>query len=146
MTDQIERVLGQAPQVRRSFEGTDRLYDWERRVLSLPGATRVYAREIRLAVGGDEVLWARSLAALNGPAASMLRTLYSEPLAQVLFTDERWTRCGSPVGLSTGWGTQRLVGRACRWQQVTHPRAWLLVEEYFLPPLLQTTGPNGIAS
>ncbi len=137
MTRTIAEVAGSQPQVALSYQGPDRLRAFEARALGAAVGHPVWAREIVLVVGEQDMLQARSVTTLDDPTLPMLKGLGHAPLAEVLFVDPRWRRPGAAQALAAqraGATGQSLSGRQCLWQRRGGGR--LLVEEYFLPPLL----------
>lgn len=144
MTRAVTAVCGCRPEVLPLFEGPGEAAPWERRVLG-SRQRRVYLRQIALIVDGAEMIQARTVALLGDPALVMLRRLGRAPLAEVLFSDERWRRPGPPIPLTVktvgGGRPAPAWGRACLWQFSGSHGGRVLVEEYFLPALLQRGNP-----
>jgi chorismate-pyruvate lyase len=136
MTREIGRALGKHPEVHLLKEGPDRISRWEAEQLGLPARGRAYAREVALTVQGQLALLARSLADPDDPVAGVLRRLQRTPLAEVLFQDSRWQRKGAPLPLRWRAKSGVIYGRACLWQRRGRQPGHVLVEEYFLAPLL----------
>ncbi len=136
VTREIGRALGRQPEVHLLKEGPDRASRWEAEQLGLPARGRVYAREVALTVEGQLALLARSLADPDDPVAGVLRRLQRTPLAEVLFQDSRWQRQGAPLPLRWRAESRIIYGRACLWQRRGRQPGCVLVEEYFLAPLL----------
>ncbi len=141
MTREIGRVLGKRPEVHLLKEGPDRVTRWEAERLGLPARGRAYAREVALTVQVQLALLARSLADPDDPVAGVLRRLQRTPLAEVLFQDSRWQRQGAPLQLRWRAGSGIVYGRACLWQRRGRQPGRVLVEEYFLAPLLASSRP-----
>jgi chorismate-pyruvate lyase len=142
MTRTVTRLCGRPPEVRPLYEGPGDAAPWERRILRIH-MHRVYLRKIALVVDGTEVIRARTVARLDDPALDMLRRLGRAPLAEVLFSDERWQRPGPPVPLQVKrTGPEAPTwGRGCLWQRTGSPGGQVLVEEYFHPALLRHGDP-----
>lgn len=113
-------------------EGTEAANHWERGVLNSPH--NVYARHISLAVDGVPRLIARSLTTPDHAVVELMQGLGERPLAELLFTDPLWVRDKHAVYLQTPSG---LPGRGVLWCHQDHQQQ-LLVEEFFLPALLQS--------
>lgn len=139
MTREIGRVLGVPPEVVPLHEGSDRLSRWEAEWLGVPARRPAYAREVALTVKGELAMLARSLTDPDDPMAGVLRRLQRTPLAEVLFQDSRWQRQGEPVPLLWRAGSVAIYGRACLWRRRGRRPGRVLVEEYFLAPLLAST-------
>ncbi len=139
MTRAVASACGNAPTVVPCYEGPDRLQPFEARALGVSQRRRAYAREIALCVGSLNLVLARTVTLMQDPALPMLRGLNRTPLAEVLFVDPAWRRPGPGLALE-----QRptpcepaLTGRMCLWRR--RRGGSLLVQEYFLPALLQYT-------
>ena len=113
-------------------EGTEAANHWERRVLNSPH--NVYARHISLAVDGVPRLIARSLTTPDHAVVELMQGLGERPLAELLFTDPLWVRDKHTIYLQTPSG---VPGRGVLWCHQDHQQQ-LLVEEFFLPALLQS--------
>lgn len=113
-------------------EGTETANHWERGVLNSPH--NVYARHISLAVDGVPRLIARSLTTPDHAVVELMRGLGERPLAELLFTDPLWVRDKHTIYLQTPSG---VPGRGVLWCHQDHQQQ-LLVEEFFLPALLQS--------
>ncbi len=136
MTREIGSVVGVPPEVVLLSEGSDRLSRWEAEWLRVPARRPAYVREIALTVQDELTMLARSVTAFNDPMANVLRRLQQTPLAEVLFQDSRWLRQGKPVPLLWRARPVAIYGRACLWQRRGRHPGRVLVEEYFLAPLL----------
>lgn len=136
MTAAIGNFLGQVPGVVPIREGPARGAGWERRLLD-SGRRALYTREVTLRVKNQPVLLARTLTLLDDPAVKVLRRLQRKPLAEVLFQDRRWQRVFPPLALEMRNQERRIPGRVSLWWNLSMPDSRLLVEEYFLHPLLQ---------
>jgi chorismate lyase len=135
MTREIARVSGSPPDVKVNFEGPGRLAPWEAGILRLALRRRIWIREVALEINGEAVLLARTVTPISSPVMPMLQGLGGKPLAELLFTDPRWQRPGTPMPVRLG-GTGPLPGRAALWQYAGDHRSCLLVEEFFLPVLI----------
>lgn len=135
MTAAIGKFLGQAPEVEPVREGPSRGALWESLLLD-SGRRTLYAREVVLSVKARPVLLARTLTLLDDPAVRVLRQLQRQPLAEVLFRDRRWQRVFPPFALEMRDRARRVPGRVSLWWNRATPHSRLLVEEFFLPPLL----------
>ncbi len=140
MTLEIGRVLGAPAQVHLLFEGRERPARWERKVLSLPARSQAFCREVALVAHGEVAMLARSLTPRDDPFAAELRRLRRKPLAEILFQDARWSRSGDPLALRWRTASGPVFGRACLWQRQGDWHGSVLVEEYFLAPLLSAEG------
>jgi chorismate-pyruvate lyase len=136
MTREIGSVFGVPPEVVLLGEGFDRLSRWEADWLRVPARRPAYVREVALTVQGELAMLARSVTASNDPMADVLRRLKRTPLAEVLFQDSRWQRQGKPLPLLWRTRPTTIYGRACLWQRRGRHPGRVLVEEYFLAPLL----------
>lgn len=126
---------GQAS-VRLLQEGVGPINNWEQDQLRAPGD--IYIRHIELSVAAVPRLIARSLVAADSPLVALLQGLGERPLAELLFTDPSWQRATRTIHLQAA---AELPGRAVLWCHLGH-RHPLLVEEFFLPALLQCQQPN----
>ena len=126
---------GQAS-VRLLGEGVGPINSWEQDQLCIPGD--VYIRHIELSVAEVPRLVARSIVAADSPIVALMQGLGERPLAQLLFTDPLWQRATQTVHLQA---PTDLPGRAVLWCHQAHQHQ-LLVEEFFLPALLQRQQPN----
>ena len=113
-------------------EGKEAANQWECDVLNT--VDDVYARHISLTVDGVPRLIARSLTTPEQAVVELMQGLGERPLAELLFTDPQWVRDKQALYLHTPSG---LPGRAVLWCHQVHQQR-LLVEEFFLPALLQT--------
>jgi chorismate-pyruvate lyase len=107
---------------------------WEQQCLNVNEDTDdIYVRHISLSVAGIPRLIARSLTPARSSVVDLMRGLGERPLAELLFTDPMWRRTADAVNLRTVDG---LSGRGILWCHQKHQQQ-LLVEEFFLPALLQ---------
>ena len=92
----------------------------------------VFARHILLCIDNKPLVMARTVTPTSSPDVKALKGLLERPLAELLFSDERWQRRGSlqPLILANG-----IFGRSCLWHQSNVSDSGLLVEEFFLPGL-----------
>ena len=118
--------------IRLLSAGIGTINSWERNSLHL--SDEAYVREIELSVGGIPRLIARSLAAAESPVAAYMQGLAERPLAELLYTDPAWKRAAETIYLQAPNG---LPGRGVLWCHHAHQQK-LLVEEFFLPGLLQS--------
>ncbi len=137
MTSAIARHFGDDPAVRVLHSGSAELHAWEHQLLQNAATATTFARHIVLCIDTRPVLAARSVTC-SILVQQELTALRETPLARRLFESDLWQRYTPAQPLLTGDGT---YGRACGWRydngNSTHT---LLVEEYFLPPLLAATG------
>ena len=133
VTAAIAEHLGGAPQVEVHFSGSSELLVWEAELVAVDRqSTQGFARHIGLSVGTKTVLWARTVVQHDSPVRSYLATLQTTPLGTLLFESPAWRRVSGLCPLATPEG---LIGRAALWQDA-ETRGKLLVEEFFLGPLL----------
>lgn len=92
----------------------------------------VFARHILLCIDDIPLVMARTVTPSSSPDVKALRGLLDRPLAELLFSDERWQRQDAlqPLVLANG-----MCGRSCLWRQSNVSGSGLLVEEFFLPGL-----------
>jgi chorismate-pyruvate lyase len=92
----------------------------------------IFARHILLCINNNPLMMARTVTPASSPDVKALKGLLERPLAELLFSDERWQRQDAlrPLVLANG-----LFGRSCLWRQSDSPESGLLVEEFFLPGL-----------
>ena len=114
-------------------EGVGQAQHWERQHLNC--ADDVFVRHICLSVHGVPRLAARSLTANNSSVVGLMQGLGEQPLAQLLFSHPLWRRAADVEPLRSADG---LPGRGVLWCHHNHAQG-LLVEEFFLPALLQPT-------
>jgi len=95
-----------------------------------------FARQISLQVNNERVLAARSIVSPTRELQALLSRSNTKPLGKLLFTDDRWRRISEPVALKD---TDGLFGRYCCWQD-NETSDMLVVEEFFLPTLLENSG------
>ena len=122
--------------VRLLEEGIGSISSWEQDELCAPGD--VYIRHIELSVAEVPRLIARSIVAADSPVVALMQGLGERPLAELLFTDPLWQRATRTTHLQA---PTDLPGRAVLWCHQAHQHQ-LLVEEFFLPALLQRQRPN----
>lgn len=132
MTAAVAQHCGGDVDIRLLSAGLGPVNSWERNCLNL--CKEAYVREIELSVGGVPRLIARSLAAAESPVATYLQGLGQRPLAELLYTDPAWERAVETISLRA---PSDLPGRGVLWCHQAHQQK-LLVEEFFLPGLLQS--------
>lgn len=135
MTAAIGEFLGSPPAVEPIREGPGRSARWESALLATADRA-FYIREVVLRAGSADVLLARTLTLRNDPAVRTLRQLRRQPLAEVLFQNDRWQRAYPPLALEMRDGNHAVPGRVSLWRNRSARHSRLLVEEFFLAPLL----------
>jgi chorismate-pyruvate lyase len=130
MTQAIAEKHSQMPVVIVLSETTEQPTSVELDRLEQSGP--VFARHILLCIDNKLLLMARTVTANSSPDVAALKGLLERPLAELLFSDDRWQRQGELQSLILANG---LPGRSCLWRQSNAPESGLLVEEFLLPGL-----------
>lgn len=130
MTQAIAEKFTQMPLVNMLGEEVEAPTAVETQRLGQQGL--VFARHVLLCINDKPLMMARTVTLASSPDVHALKGLLERPLAELLFSDERWQRQDTlqPLVLANG-----LFGRSCLWQQSDTPGSGLLVEEFFLPGL-----------